>query len=116
MRKLKTVITAIAMAASAACLAGPLHGPYCVSVPGLAPDCKYYDETSCARAAVQRQGACVDRSTGFALRGPNAGARYCLINAGDAKCNYYDAASCVRAVRDLGGGSCVERVRSHPGG
>jgi hypothetical protein len=112
-RILKTLVTGVGLAASIAAVAGPLQGPFCVVVTGVGRDCKYYDEASCARAAIERQGACIDRSTGFGI-GPNKGARYCLIGAGEAKCSYYDAASCAKAIQDFGG-TCVERFRNHPG-
>jgi hypothetical protein len=105
-RKLKTLMTAIGMAGSAACLAGP----FCVVGTGLGQNCRYYDEESCARAAVEQHGACVDRSTGLAA-GFNQHSRYCLVGAGDSKCYYYDAASCARAAQDHGG-TCIQRRRS----
>ena len=105
-RTLKTLMTAVGLAASAACVAGP----FCVVVTGLGQDCKYYDEGSCAQAAMERHGACVDRSTGLAT-GFNRGARYCLVGAGDNRCEYYDAASCAKAAQDHGG-TCVQRPRS----
>jgi hypothetical protein len=104
-RILKTLLTASVIAVPAACLAGP----FCVAVTGLKQDCKYYDETSCAHVAVERGGACIDKSTGFSV-GANKAARYCLVGSGDAKCYYYDAASCAKAVLDFGG-TCVERHR-----
>src|SRR2546430_8109257 len=73
-------MTAVGLAASAACVAGP----FCVVVTGLGQDCKYYDEGSCAQAAMERHGACVDRSTGLAT-GFNRGARYCLVGAGESR-------------------------------
>ena len=105
MRKLKTLMTAIGLAASAACVAGP----FCVVATGLGQDCKYYDEASCARVAVERGGACVDKSTGVAT-GVNRDARYCLVGAGESKCYYYDAAACARAAQDQGG-TCLQRHR-----
>jgi hypothetical protein len=104
-RKLKKLIIAIAMAGPAACLAGP----YCVVVPGMGKDCHYYDEASCARAAVERHGGCVDKHTGIAT-GLSKDSRYCLVGAGEAKCYYYDAASCARAAQDQGG-TCLQRHR-----
>src|SRR5256886_13429222 len=55
-RSLKTLMTAVGLTASAACVAGP----FCVVVTGLGQDCKYYDEGSCAQAAMERHGACVE--------------------------------------------------------
>src|SRR2546430_17682530 len=92
-RSLKTLMTAVGLTASAACVAGP----FCVVVTGLGQDCKYYDEGSCAQAAMERHGACVDRSTGLAT-GFNRGARYCLVRAGESRCEYYDAASCAKEI------------------
>ena len=106
MRKLKTLITAIAMAGPAACLAGP----FCVVGTGLGQDCRYFDEASCAQAAVARHGGCIDKSTGVAT-GFNRNSRYCLVGGGETKCYYYDAASCARAAKDHGG-TCLERHRS----
>jgi hypothetical protein len=104
-RKLKKLIIAIAMAGPAACLAGP----YCVVVPGMGKDCHYYDEASCARAAVERHGGCVDKHTGIAT-GLSKDSRYCLVGAGEAKCYFYDAASCARVAQDQGG-TCLQRHR-----
>ena len=106
MRKLKTLITAIALAGPTAVLAGP----FCVTGTGRGADCKYFDEASCARAAVERHGACVDRSTGVAT-GFSKDSRYCLVGGGESKCYYYDAASCARAAQDHGG-VCLERPGS----
>ena len=106
MRTLKTLMTAVGMAASTACLAGP----FCVIGSGLGTDCKYYDEAICARAAVEQHGGCVDRSSGRAI-GLSHNARYCLVGGGESKCYYYDAASCAKAAQDHGG-SCMERPRS----
>jgi len=105
-RKLKTLMSAIGLAGSAACVAGP----FCVVGSGLGADCKYYDEASCARVAVERHAACIDRHTGVAT-GFNKDARYCLVGGGESKCYYYDAASCARAAQDHGG-TCLERHRS----
>src|SRR5947208_7699705 len=96
-------MTAVGLAASAACVAGP----FCVVVTGLGQDCKYYDEGSCAQAAMERHGACVDRSTGLAT-GFNRGARYCLVAAGVTPCEYYHAAPSPQAAHDHG------RPRPHP--
>jgi hypothetical protein len=104
-RKLKTLMTAIGMAGPAAALAGP----FCVVGSGLGQDCRYFDEASCARAAVAQHGACIDKSSGVAT-GFNKDSRYCLVGAGEAKCYYYDAASCARAAQDEGG-TCLERHR-----
>ncbi len=106
MRTLKTLMTTVGLAASTACLAGP----FCVVATGLGADCKYYDEASCARAAVERHGACVDKSTGMAT-GLSRNARYCLVGGGESKCYYYDAASCAKAAQDHGG-SCIERPKA----
>lgn len=106
MRKLKTLISAIAMTAPATCLAGP----FCVVVSGLGADCKYYDQENCARAAVAHQGACVDRTTGVSP-GFNQGSRYCLVRAGESQCFYYDAASCAKEAQ-LHGGTCLQRQRA----
>lgn len=110
MRTLKTLMTAVGLAASMACFAGPLSGPYCVTGTGLGPDCKYFDEASCARAAVERHGACIDRHTGMAT-GASPKARYCLVGSGDSKCYFYDAPSCAKAALDQGG-TCIERPRA----
>lgn len=106
MRKLRKLIIAIAMAGPAACLAGP----YCVVVSGMGSDCRYYDEASCARAAVERQGGCIDKHTGIPKQ-VSKESRYCLVGAGESKCYFYDAASCARAAQDQGG-TCLERPRS----
>ena len=109
-RILKTLVTTVGLTASAVCVAGPLMGPYCVAITGFGQDCKYYDEASCAQAAVERHGACVDRSTGRAT-GLNHNARYCLVGGGDSKCYYYDAPSCAKAAQDHGG-TCIERPKA----
>jgi hypothetical protein len=109
-RILKTLVTTVGLAASAVCVGGPLMGPYCVAVTGFGQDCKYYDEASCAQAAIERHGACIDRHTGIAT-GLNKDSRYCLVGAGENKCYYYDAASCAKAALDFGG-TCVERPRA----
>ncbi len=104
-RKLKTLMAAIGMAGSAACLAGP----FCV-VSGLGQNCRYFDEESCARAAVAQRGACIDKSTPVAP-GINQHSRYCLVGVGENKCYYYDAASCAKAAQDQGG-TCLQRPGS----
>ena len=106
MRKLKTLMTAIGMAGSAACVAGP----FCVVGTGLGPDCRYFDETSCARVAVERHGGCIDKSTGVAT-GLSKESRYCLLGGGETQCYYYDAASCAKAAQDHGG-TCIQRPGS----
>jgi hypothetical protein len=105
-RTLRTLISAVGLVGSAACLAGP----YCVVGTGLGADCKYYDEASCAQAAVERHGACIDRSTGFAT-GFSRNSRYCLVGGGESKCTFYDAASCAKAALEHGG-TCMQRPRS----
>jgi len=105
-RKLKTLMTAIGMTGSAACLAGP----FCLVGTGLGQDCRYFDEATCARAAVQRHGGCIDKSSVVAPEF-NKHSHYCLVGAGEPKCYYYDAASCAIASHDHGG-TCLERSRS----
>jgi hypothetical protein len=91
-------------------MAGP-SGPYCVVVQGMPANCRFYDEVTCARAAVIEGGGCVAR-TAFAtpLNSAPKDAGYCLVSHGDAKCFYYDAASCAKAAQ-LEGGTCLTRPR-----
>jgi hypothetical protein len=94
---------------SAAAVAAPPTGQYCVVVNGMAPNCRFVDETSCAQAAAKANGGCIDRhAVGGArsLEPKNAG--YCMISHGDSKCLYFDAQACANAAQ-LEGGTCVTR-------
>ncbi len=79
-------------------------------VSGMAPNCRFYDEASCAQAAVTAGGACVSQKQGHGLdmsTKPRE-AKYCLVLGGDSKCNFYDAQSCAQAAK-LNGGTCLTR-------
>ena len=105
MRTPRLIVTVIGLLASAAAVAGP----YCVVVQGMPANCRFYDETSCARAAAMEGGGCIEKNAfgrPLAVAPKNAG--YCLISHGDAKCYYFDAASCARAAQ-LEGGTCLTR-------
>jgi hypothetical protein len=107
-RTSKLIVTVLMMLGSAAAVAGP----YCVLVDGMAPDCRFYDQASCAQAAVTHGGGCIDRSgpLGTQLSVAPRDAAYCLVGQGDAKCFYFDAQSCAKAA-EFHGGTCITRSR-----
>ena len=105
------VTLAIALLGSPAAVAAPWQGAYCMVGPGLAPNCRFEDESSCARAAVAADAGCVARNrlgTPLSVAPPHSG--YCLVGAGDTKCNYFDAASCAKAAQ-TDGGTCITRPK-----
>jgi hypothetical protein len=107
----KLILTVIGLLGSAAAMAGP----FCMLVDGMAPNCRFYDEASCAQAAVAANGGCVEnRLRGTRLATPLAvapkDAGYCLMGHGDAKCYYFDAQACAKAAQ-LEGGTCLTRSR-----
>jgi hypothetical protein len=80
-----------------------------VVADGMAPNCRFYDETSCMQAAINANGGCIDKSKrGQALSVEPKDARYCLVSRGDSKCYFYDAQSCAAAAK-LNGGTCLTR-------
>ncbi len=106
MRTAKLLLSAIWIVGSAAAVAGP----YCMVVSGMAPNCRFYDEASCAQAAVAAGGGCVAKKEGFGLDMSTAPreAKFCLVNGGDSKCGFYDAQSWAAAAK-LNGGTCLTR-------
>jgi hypothetical protein len=107
----KLILTVIGLVGSAAAMAGP----FCMVVDGMAPNCRFYDEASCAHAAVAANGGCVEnRWRGTQLATPVSvapkDAGYCLVGHGDAKCFYFDPQSCAKAAQ-LEGGTCLTRSR-----
>ena len=108
MRTLKRMMPAIALLGSGAAVAAP---PFCVVVSGMAPNCHYFDEASCARAAVAAGGGCVSNArNGTLVSVAPRDAHYCLVSGGTERCYYYDAKSCARAAQDIGG-TCITRSR-----
>ena len=108
MRTPKLIVTVIALLGSTAAVAGP----FCVVIDGMAPNCRYFDETSCAQAAVSANGGCIAKhalGTPLAVA-PRNMAGYCLMGHGDAKCYYFDAQACAKAAQ-LEGGTCLTRPR-----
>lgn len=100
---------------SPAAIAAPWQGGYCVVAPGMMPNCRFEDESSCARAAVAAGAGCVARNAlgarpiePLASAPKNAG--FCLVTAGDSKCNFYDAQSCAKAAQ-MQGGTCITRPK-----
>lgn len=114
MRTPKLIVTAIGLLGSAAAVAGP----FCVVIEGMAPNCRFYDEASCAQAAVAANGGCVENrlrgqlgarlATPLSVAPKDAG--YCLVGHGDAKCYYFDPQSCAKAAQ-IEGGTCLTRSR-----
>ena len=109
MRTSKLIVTLIGVLGSAAAVAGP----FCMVVEGMAPNCRFYDEASCAQAARLANGGCVDnRLRGTQLATPLSVAPkdggYCLVGHGDAKCYYFDAQACAKAAQ-IEGGTCLTR-------
>jgi hypothetical protein len=105
------VTLTIGLLGSPAATAAPWQGQFCVVGPGLMPNCRFTDESSCARAAAAAGAGCVDRNgigTPSSVAPRNAG--YCLVTGGDAKCNYFDAPSCAKAAQDEGG-TCITRPK-----
>lgn len=102
MRISRLIVTVVGVLGSAAALAGQ----YCLVVDGMGANCRFFDEASCARAAVESHGGCFEK--GRAVSVTPKGARYCLVAGGDPKCYYYDAQSCANAAK-LSGGTCLTR-------
>src|SRR3984893_1115678 len=107
----KLILTVIGLLGSGAAMAGP----FCMVVDGMAPNCRFYDQASCAQAAVAANGGCVEnRLRGTRLATPLSvaprDAGYCLVGHGDAKCYYFDPQSCAKAAQ-LEGGTCLTRSR-----
>ena len=93
---------------SATAVAAPPTGQYCVVVTGMAPNCRFVDEASCAQAAVRANGGCIDRNSRGASQFEPKDAGYCLLGHGGSKCLYFDAPACAKAAQ-LEGGTCVTR-------
>ena len=111
MRTPKLILTVIGLLGSGAAMAGP----FCMVVEGMPANCRFYDEASCAQAAVAANGGCVEnrwrgKQLGTALSVAPKDAGYCLVGHGDAKCYYFDAQACAKAAQ-LEGGTCVTRPR-----
>ena len=111
MRTPKLILTVMGLLGSAAAMAGP----FCMVVDGMAPNCRFYDEASCAQAAVAANGGCVEnrwrgKPLGTALSVAPKDTGYCLVAHGDAKCYYYDAQACAKAAL-LEGGTCLTRPK-----
>jgi hypothetical protein len=107
----KVILTVIGLVGSGAAMAGP----FCMVVDGMAPNCRFYDQASCAQAAVAANGGCVENGwRGRQLETPVSvaprDAGYCLVGHGDAKCYYFDPQSCAKAAQ-LEGGTCLTRSR-----
>jgi len=107
----KLIVTVVGLLGSAAAMAGP----FCMVVEGMPANCRFYDETSCARAAAAANGGCIENrflgthlATAVSVAPKDAG--YCLVGHGDAKCYYFDAQSCAKAAQ-LQGGTCLTRSR-----
>jgi hypothetical protein len=108
-RTLRVLVTGIALFCSAAAVAGP----FCVVVTGLPPNCRFYDEDSCARAAVASNGGCVTHKFGrleAAQPVEPRNASYCLVRSGTQQCYFYDAQSCAKAAQEYGG-TCITRPK-----
>ena len=101
-----TLMAAIGILNSAATVAGP----FCVVVPGLGPpQCRYFDEASCARAATVAHGGCIGNpKQGIAPSMAPEHARFCLVTGTGTMCSYYDAPSCAQAAKEFGG-TCLTR-------
>ena len=85
-------------------------GQYCLVISGMPNNCRFVDQESCARAAVDAGGGCVDKN-GRALQSiAPRDAGYCLLNHGDSKCYYFDAQACAAAAQ-LEGGTCLTRPK-----
>ena len=107
MRALKVIVAGIGLLGSAAAFAGG----YCLVVQGMPANCRFIDEQSCARAAVEQKGGCVSNNTGQLASAVNVSpdhSRYCLISGGSPKCWFFDAQSCAKAAQESGG-SCLTR-------
>jgi hypothetical protein len=109
------VTLTIGLLASPTATAAPWQGAYCVVGPGLVPNCRFEDESSCARAAVEAGAGCIARNAlggnsiePLAAAPKNAG--FCLVTGGDSKCNFYDAESCAKAAQ-MQGGTCITRPK-----
>ena len=107
MRALKLTVAGIGLLVSGAAFAGP----FCLMVQGMPASCRYFDEASCQRAAIEHNGGCVANNafaTTTGLANAPKDARFCLVTGGDSKCNYYDAKSCAKAAQE-NGGTCLTR-------
>jgi hypothetical protein len=100
------VATVVGVLGSAAAVAGQ----YCLVLSGMPNNCRFVDEESCAQAAMNAGGGCIDKN-GQAIRslGPRD-AGYCLVNHGDQKCYYFNAQACAEAAK-LEGGTCLTRPK-----
>ena len=99
----------LGLLSSAAAFAAPPTGQYCVVVTGMAPNCRFVDEVSCAQQAAKENGGCIDRNavgTPQSFQPKDTG--YCLVVHGDSKCLYYSAQACAAEAK-IQGGTCVTR-------
>jgi hypothetical protein len=100
------VATVVGVLGSAVAVAGE----YCLVVTGMPNNCRFIDQESCARAAINSGGGCVDRHGQSVMAAAPRDAGYCLVNRGDAKCYYFDAQACAQAAQ-LQGGTCLTRPK-----
>jgi hypothetical protein len=102
-------LIALGLIASAAAVAAPPTGQYCVVVNGMQPNCRFMDEADCAQSAVKMNGSCIDRNAvGGARAAEPKDAGFCLVSQGSQKCSFFSAAACASAAQ-LQGGTCITR-------
>jgi hypothetical protein len=80
---------------------------FCITGPGMAPQCLYEDVVSCRQAATPPSTACiVNPEAPLSFYG---GSRYCTLGAERiASCIYTDRGQCNRDA-DNGAGICIDR-------
>jgi hypothetical protein len=87
--------------------------PYCLSIPGVPPQCIYFDTHDCFREAGKQRGNCSLNAAEVTLPAYGSG-RFCMVLNGPViDCSYVDRRSCDDQAIGRSG-ICIDRTPSQP--
>jgi hypothetical protein len=80
-----------------------MAAPFCLAIPGAAPQCMYVDGNQCQADALRQSGACQPNPAEIKMPTSRIGEYCMLLPVGFTHCGYADGIACARdALREHG--------------